>query len=93
MARTRTDIEWAAGKLISAIQKEWAQELGTDAARESEVVLEKAHDLLQGTKGASLSSTLGNKSILQFIGPDWVAMHPSVAPFVEQFAMLIDAHR
>lgn len=45
MTKHRTEIETAAGKLISAIRKEWGKELGEPMAPESEGMINKAHDL------------------------------------------------
>ena len=39
MAKVRSKLEAAAGKLISAIQKEWIEELGEPQAEDSERVM------------------------------------------------------
>ncbi len=47
MSKVKSISEQAAGKLISAIQKEWGLELGNPVAEESEYVMGLAHNLLQ----------------------------------------------
>jgi hypothetical protein len=84
MTRKRTEIE-AAGKLISAIQKEWGEEreLGDSMAEESEVVLGKAHDLLKAAKSnEQLRNLLGKKRVSDFLGHSWVEKHASVLPVI-----------
>jgi hypothetical protein len=83
MGRTRTEIERAAGKLISAIQKEWTSELGKPEAEVSEEVMHTSHDLLQAAKAGSLPSLLSGRSVANYLGKDWVRTHPGVLPFIE----------
>ena len=47
MPKVKTPLRRAAGKLTSAIQKEWDDELGTDDAEESENVMHRSHDFIQ----------------------------------------------
>ena len=68
MPKTRTEAEIAAGKLVSAVQKEWGSELGTSAAGTTEHVLSLAHDLLQATKAGNLNSALSSATVPQFLG-------------------------
>jgi hypothetical protein len=46
MTNSRTELEAAAGKLISAIQKEWHSEAGEPESAASEAVMHLAHELL-----------------------------------------------
>jgi len=75
-------IEKSAGKLISAIQKEWGNEAGELCADESEDVMGKAHDILQACKKNELSQLLNGKSITAYLGTVWVEHHQSVKPAI-----------
>jgi hypothetical protein len=79
MKPSRSSLEAAAGKLISAVQREWGLELGDPAAAQSEEVMHACHDLLLAAKRGSLAPVLGSKTISQFLGVEWVASHPSIA--------------
>ena len=79
MSRSKPLVESAAGRLISAIQKEWGDEVGTDDAVASENVMHSAHHLLQASKNSgALDELLGARSIEEFLGRDWVKNHPRV---------------
>ena len=77
-------IEKLAGKLISAIQKEWNLELGEPQADESENVMYKAHDLLQAAKENNFSQVLCGKTVTEYLGKDWVKNHTSVLLAIEE---------
>lgn len=47
MTKSKTESEKAAGKLISAIQKEWIEEIELGCSEKSENVMNLAHTLLQ----------------------------------------------
>jgi hypothetical protein len=84
MPRERSELEKAAGKLISAIQKEWTDEAGLDCAAESEEVMHRSHSLLQAAHGNSFDvSVLNGGSIAQFLGEGWVGRHPRVIPAIK----------
>ncbi len=83
MPRGRTSIETAAGKLISAIQKEWDSEIGTPAADLSLSVMDRGHELLQAAKKGQVSVRLGRHSVSDFLGVAWLELHPSVLPAVQ----------
>jgi hypothetical protein len=55
MPRARSSLEIAAGKLISAIQREWSAEAGELSASASEEVMHSSHALLAAAKGDSLA--------------------------------------
>lgn len=60
MPRDRTSLEKAAGKLISAIQKEWTAELGEPQADASEATMHASHSLLQAASAfGSIARVLG----------------------------------
>ena len=83
MTKRRTDTEAAAGKLISAIQKEWGEELGYPVAEESEEVMGKGHDLLKGATANELRKILDGRTVSEYLGSSWVEKHPSVMPAIE----------
>ncbi len=84
MRPSRTPLEAAAGKLISAIQREWHAEAGEPSALESEEVMHACHGLLKAAKNGSLSAVLGSKTVAQFLGTHWVAAHPNVSAVISE---------
>jgi len=83
MPRDRTSLEKAAGKLISAIQREWTAELGDPQADASEAVMHASHSLLQAASASgSISSVIGEGSLSGFLGRAWVDAHPNVLPSI-----------
>jgi hypothetical protein len=89
MPKQKTEIEMAAGRLISTIQKEWTTELGEESAPESEEVMHTSHQLLKAAMTNSLTSLLDGRTIAQFLGPSWVGRHPRVMPAIREFQLLI----
>lgn len=86
MSKHHTALQAAAGQLIKAIQKEWMDEIGVPAAAQCEQIMLSAHELLQATKQGCLTDVLRGRSITQFLGQDWVQMHPRVQPFIQALA-------
>ena len=82
MKSQRTAQEAAAGKLISAIQKEWTAELGEPRADQSEQAMNRAHDLLQAAKTGTVRECLNGQTVAQFLGQSWVQQHAAVGPFI-----------
>ena len=82
MTPQRTAQEAAAGKLISAIQKEWTAELGEPRADQSEQAMNRAHDLLQAAKTGTVRECLNGQTVAQFLGQSWVQQHAAVGPFI-----------
>ena len=82
MLPARTPIEIAAGKLISAIQKEWTAELGEPRADQSEQAMNRAHDLLQAAKAGTVHECLNGQTVAQFLGQSWVMQHTRVLPSI-----------
>ncbi|HED51984.1 MAG TPA: hypothetical protein ENI83_00360 [Gammaproteobacteria bacterium] len=82
MARKKTELQKAAGKLISAVQKEWGDELGEPNAEFSENVMDNAHDLLQAGSVEGIKQLLGPMTVRQYLGEVWVQAHPSVKPAI-----------
>ena len=83
MSRTRTTLEVAAGKLTSAIQREWSAEAGEPSAALSEQVMHASHSLLQAAKAGSIASVVGLGSVSEFLGKQWVHAHPRVWPHIQ----------
>ncbi len=91
MPKIRSDLEHAAGMLISAIQKEWSAELGTPSSTESERVMYAAHKLLQEAKlRGQIKAILGAGNVTAFLGGAWVAAHPDV---LQHIRLLEDAEQ
>ncbi|WP_160153106.1 hypothetical protein [Microbulbifer sp. ALW1] len=90
MPREKSDSEKAAGKLISAIQKEWNEEAGTPQAEQSEGVMDLAHELLQARTGKAMEALLASRSISEYLGEFWVRRHPSVSSAVHSLEQAIE---
>ncbi|TVT48263.1 MAG: hypothetical protein FHP92_06405 [Denitromonas halophila] len=82
MTRKRTGAQTAAGKLISAIQKEWGNELGDDTAQFTETVMDLAHELLQKRTPERMRILLKNRTLTEYLGELWVNHHPSTQPAI-----------
>ncbi|MEW5251204.1 hypothetical protein [Microbulbifer discodermiae] len=81
----KTDLQKCLGKLISAIQKEWGEQLGeTTAADLSEDVMDLAHTLLQAKTAEGVRGVLGNLTIQQYLGDVWVQGHPNVKKCISE---------
>jgi DNA-binding transcriptional LysR family regulator len=83
MPRTRAPLEIAAGKLISAIQREWSAEAGELSAPASEEVMHSSHTLLAAAKAGSLVSVVGSGTVSEYLGKEWVKAHPRVWPHIQ----------
>ena len=83
MPRNRTPLEVAAGKLTSAIQREWSAEAGEPCAEISENVMHRSHALLQAAKQGSISTVVGAGTVADFLGKRWVRTHPKVWPHIQ----------
>jgi hypothetical protein len=89
MPKKKTDLQKASGKLISAIQKEWGEELGGSSAEFSEDVMSAAHALLQAASAEEMAVVLGPKSVRQYLGDVWVQRHSCVKPAIENLESLL----
>lgn len=83
MASTITAIERAAGRLVFAIQREWAAEAGSSRADQCERVMRSAQRLLVASKGGSLVPFIGIGSVSEYLGRAWINAHPWVWPHVQ----------
>lgn len=93
MPKQRTPTEAAAGKLVTAIQKEWLAELGEHSADASEHVMDQAHQLLQASKAGQLESLLEARCVTDYLGALWVKRHPSVLPAIKELESLVSPAR
>jgi len=89
VAAKKTEFQRAAGKLISAIQKEWGKELGGKSADLSEDVMNAAHTILQCRNSDNLRVMLGGKNIGQYLGDIWVQRHPDVKSVILELERII----
>lgn len=87
MPAKKSEIRKAAGKLVSAIQKEWALELGEPGAAVSEEVMYNCHDLLKANSAEELAQILNGKTVSEFLGIHWVRAHPSVLQFIKDLEL------
>lgn len=90
MPKKKTEVQRAAGKLISAIQKEWGDVLGEENAEFSENVMDAAHDLLQAGTREEVKELLGGMTIKQYLGDVWVQGHPRVKPAIQALQDQLD---
>ena len=79
----KTKVRKTAGKLVSAIQKEWNRELGEPGAVVSEEVMHNSHGLLQANSASELAAILNGKSVSEYLGVHWVKAHPAVVPYIQ----------
>lgn len=70
---------------MSAIQKEWGDALGTDAAPEAEEVMSRAHVLLQADSSEASARLLDGRSCADYLGAEWIRAHPAVWPALRAF--------
>jgi hypothetical protein len=91
MSKVKTDLQKATGKLISAIQKEWGEELGLGDSRAefTENVMNNAHNLLQAGSAEEIKKLLGALNVRQYLGEVWVQSHPRVKPFISAIEGLL----
>ena len=89
MPKKKTEIQKAAGRLISAIQKEWGDDLGESNADFSEDVMDRAHDILQAGTADRVRELLGPLTVRKFLGEVWVQGHPRVKPAISMIEDLL----
>lgn len=90
MPKKRSDYQKAAGKLISAIQKEWGNESGEPTEEFSEDVMGAAHILLQAGTEEKAKEILGPLTVRQYLGDVWVQGHPRVKPAISVIEELLE---
>jgi hypothetical protein len=92
MPRKRNPVGIAAGKLILSIRKEWSEASGESDAALAQKVMDRAHVLLQASQSSSVSSLLDGRSVVEYLDPAWVEMHPSVGPSIIAFVAALSAY-
>ena len=92
MPRKRNPVGIAAGKLILAIRKEGNEVVGEPDAALAKKVMDRAHVLLQASQSSSVSNLLDGRTVVEYLDPVWVEMHPSVKPHIEAFVAALSAH-
>ena len=92
MQRKRNPVGIAAGKLILAIQKECGEVIGEPDAALAQKVMHRAHTLLQASQSSSVANLLDGRSVVEYLDPVWVEMHPSVKPSIAAFVAALSAH-
>lgn len=90
MPKNKSEFAKAAGKLISAIQKDWGTEMGTSTQDFSEDVMNTAHSLLQARTPEQAKELLGSLSVRQYLGDVWVQSHPNVKPAINALQYQLD---
>jgi hypothetical protein len=90
--RKRNPVGIAAGKLILAIQKECNEVAGEPDAARARKVMHRARVLLQASQSSSVSNLLDGKTVVEYLDPVWVEMHPSVKPDIEAFIAALSAY-
>ena len=83
MPRQRNPVGIATGKLILAIQKEQSGLTDDEDAAITRKILDRAHTLLQASRTSSVSNLLDGRSLQEYLGAEWVAVHPSVQPSID----------
>ena len=92
MPRKRNPVAIAAGKLILSIQKEWDEAIGESDAALARQVVDRAHVLLQATQSSSVLNLLDGRTVVEYLDPAWVEMHPAVRPSILAFVAALNAH-
>jgi hypothetical protein len=90
--RKRNPVGIAAGKLILAIQTACNEIAGEPDAARAQKVMHRARVLLQASESSSVSSLLDGRTVVEYLDPAWVEMHPSVKPPIEAFIAALSAH-
>lgn len=92
MPRQRNPVGIAAGKLILSIQRECGEAMGEADAALAQKVMDRAHVLLQASQSSSVLSLLDGRTVVEYLDPAWVEMHPSVRPSILAFVAALNAH-
>jgi hypothetical protein len=91
MPRKRNPVGIAAGKLILAIRKECEEATAEEDGVLSRKVLYRAHTLLQASQSSSVCNLLNGRSVVEYLDPSWVEMHPSVKSSIADFVAALSA--
>jgi len=89
MPRKRNPVGIAAGKLILAIRKEWDEASGEPDKARTQRVMDRAHTLLQASRTSSVANFLDGRSVVEYLDPAWVDLHPAVKPRIAAFVAVL----
>ena len=90
MKREDTGLQRALGRLLMAIQAEEMRALDTPAWSATHAALGRAEILYWSAKHASLPATLGEQSVRQYLGLEWLSRHPRVLPALQELELSLD---
>ena len=90
MKRQDTALQRALGRLLMAIQAEEMRALDTPAWSATHAALGRAETLYWSAKHASLQATLGELSVRQYLGLEWLSRHPRVLPALQELDLSLD---
>lgn len=92
MPRKRNPIGIAAGKMILAIRNE--QHASAEQADKvlTDLVLHRAHVLLQASESSSVLMLLDGRSVVEYLDAGWIEAHPSVKPSVDALILALSTH-
>ena len=89
MPKKRSEYHAAVGKLISAVQKEWANEVGTSTSEFTQAVISAGHLLLNAKDLEQARELLGGRTVQQFLGDVWVRKHPLVKDYIDRVQLIL----
>jgi hypothetical protein len=83
MTRNRAATGRAAGKLISAIQREWNMEIGEAMPMPPNTPWVSRMASFQAVSQGRLEQELNDRAITNHIGAPWIKRHPAVAQAIQ----------
>ncbi|MFN5745164.1 MAG: hypothetical protein ACK443_03630 [Methylococcaceae bacterium] len=89
MQNRQSDQARQLSKLISAMQKQWQQELGELGAALTEAALRGAQNLLSASHSGAIAGMLASAPIEHHVGMDWVAANPWAQPYLSHIAQTV----
>jgi hypothetical protein len=89
MQNRQSDQARQLSKLISALQKQWQQELGEPGATLTEAALRGAQSLLSASHSGVIAGMLASAPIEHHVGADWVAANPWAQPYLARIAQTV----
>jgi hypothetical protein len=78
-------------KLISALQKQWREELGGQEATATEAVLRKAQTLLTAVRDGTILRLLADGPLERHLGETWLNANAWAKPHVQKIEAAIRA--
>jgi hypothetical protein len=90
MPRKRNALAVAAGKLILAIQKE-SHGITDGSAVPTYEAMNRAQTLQHAAHNECVPALLVGRSVEEYFGVAWLAMHPAVMPLIDAFVSELNA--